>query len=208
VRDEHQRAGILEQPGLEPRNGIDVEVVGGLVEDEHVGLGDERARQQHATAPPTGERIDRDVARQAQAIEDHLDALLDPPAIALVELVLQAAEAFQRGRRRVVGHVVRGVMVGGDHLAQRAEAFGDDVEDRLVGGKRDVLLETRHDDARLPPEGAAVRRQRTGDDFQQRRLAGAVATDDGDPLAAIDLKGDAIEKRQVTKGDRDRIQGE
>ena len=206
--DEDERAGILEQPRFEPRDRVDVEMVGRLVEDEDVRLGDERAGQQHAPAPAAGQRVDGHVARQAEAIEHHLDALLDPPAVPLVELVLQPAEALEGRGRGVVRDVVRRVVVGGDHVAQRAEALGHDVEHRLGGGERHVLLEARDDDAGLPPDGAGIRRDRAGDDLEQRRLAGAVAADDGDPLPGVDLEGDAIEERQVTEGDGDGIQGE
>jgi hypothetical protein len=207
VGHEDQRAGVLEQPRLEPRDRVDVQVVGRLVEDEHVGLGDQRPRQQHTAAPPAGERVDRHVARQSQAIEHHLDPLLDAPAIALVELVLEAAEAFERRRRGVEGHVVRGMVVVGDQRAQRAEAFGDDVEHRLGRGERHVLLEAGHDDAGLAPHRSRVRRDGACDDLEQRRLAGAVAADDRDALAGIDLEGHAIEERQVAEGDGNGIQG-
>ena len=112
-----------------------------------VRLRDERAGQQHAPAPAAGQRVDGHVARQAEAIEDHLDALLDPPAVPLVELVLQPAEALEGRGRGVVRDVVRRVVIRGDHVAQRAEALGDDVEHRRRGRERHVLLEAR-DDAR------------------------------------------------------------
>ena len=201
-------AGIFEQPRFEPRDRVDVEMVGRLVEDEDVRLGDERARQQHAPAPAAGQRVDGHVARQAEAIEHHLDALLHPPAVPFVELVLQPAEALEGRGRGVVRDVVRRVVIGGDHLAQRAEALGDDVEHRLRGRERHVLLEARDDHPGLAPDGAGIRRDGAGDDLEQRRLAGAVAADDRDPLPGVDLEGDAIEERQVTEGDGDGIQGE
>ena len=44
-------AGILMEEGFEPRDGVDVEMIGRLVEQQQIGLGDERLREQHA-APP------------------------------------------------------------------------------------------------------------------------------------------------------------
>ena len=44
------------------------------------------------------------------------------------------------------------------------------------------------------------------EDLQQRRLAGAVAADDGDPLAGIDLERDLVEQRQVAEGDGDTVE--
>ena len=51
--------------------------------------------------------------------------------------------AVRRGRRRVV--------VVGDEQLQIAESLGDDVEHRPVGGKRNVLHQPGHAQARLPP---------------------------------------------------------
>ena len=36
------------------------------------------------------------IGRQVEAREDQLDALLEPPAVALLELVLQPAEPLER----------------------------------------------------------------------------------------------------------------
>ena len=45
VGDDEQRAGPAVEHVLERGQGLDVEVVGGLVEDEHVGLGHEQPQQ-------------------------------------------------------------------------------------------------------------------------------------------------------------------
>ena len=80
---------------FEPRDRVDVEMVGRLVEQQHVGLGDERPRQQHAAPPAARQRVDDRVGRQIEARQHQLDALLDAPAVALFELVLQPAELLE-----------------------------------------------------------------------------------------------------------------
>src|SRR4029453_13676191 len=60
----------------------------------------------------------------------------------------------------------------------------------------------------LAPDGAGIGLDGAGDDLEQRRFPGAVASDDRDPLSRVDLEGDAIQQRQVTEGDGDGIQGE
>ncbi len=55
VGDEQQRAGVLAQPRLEPQDGVEVEMVGGLVEQQQVGAAHERARHVEAHAPAAGE---------------------------------------------------------------------------------------------------------------------------------------------------------
>ena len=143
VGDEEDRAGVLGQERLEPLDGLDVEVVGGLVEQQHVRGRHQCAGEQHAAAPAARQRVDRCVGGQPQPRQHQLDALLEPPAVALLELVLQSAHLLER-RRVAVRHLDRGVMVGGDEGAQFAQPLGDDVEDGVVGVERHVLHQPRH----------------------------------------------------------------
>jgi hypothetical protein len=48
VRDHDDGGVALVQHVLQPADGVDVEVVGRLVEQQDVGVGEERLRQQHA----------------------------------------------------------------------------------------------------------------------------------------------------------------
>jgi hypothetical protein len=63
VRDEDQRALPAGEQVLQPLDGVDVEVVGGLVEQQHVGRGHQRARQRHALLHAARQRRHR---RRAQ----------------------------------------------------------------------------------------------------------------------------------------------
>ena len=96
VRDEHDGARVLGQERLEPRDGVDVEVVGRLVEHEQVRLGHQRARQERPAPPAARQRVHDGVGGQAELREHQLDALLDAPPVLLVELVLQPAERLER----------------------------------------------------------------------------------------------------------------
>src|SRR5260370_22064665 len=53
VRNEQQRAGILEEPALQPQDGIEVEVIGGLIEQQQVRAAHQRLRnvEPHSPAP-------------------------------------------------------------------------------------------------------------------------------------------------------------
>jgi hypothetical protein len=55
VRDEQQRGRRRLQPLLQPEDGVEVEVVGRLVEQQQVGAAGEGARQVEAHPPATGE---------------------------------------------------------------------------------------------------------------------------------------------------------
>jgi len=71
--------------------------------------------------------------------------------------------------------------------------FGDDVEDRAVGGERNVLLEARDAQRWLAPYRPRVRGQLAAEDLQQRRLAGAVPADHRHALARLDLQRHVIQ---------------
>ena len=92
-----------------------------------------------------------------------LDLLLEAPAVALLERVLQHAEPFERLLGRVVLERADGVVVIGDERREIAEAFGDHVEHRAVRRERDVLHEPRDLGARAAatpcPNRAAARRR-------------------------------------------------
>ena len=55
VRDQQQRAGIVAQPALEPDDRVEVEVVGGLVEQQQVRRTHQRLRDVEPHAPAAGE---------------------------------------------------------------------------------------------------------------------------------------------------------
>ena len=58
VGHEQHGAGVVGEERLEPLDGLDVEVVGRLVEQQHVGRGHQRPRQQHAPPPSARQRVD------------------------------------------------------------------------------------------------------------------------------------------------------
>jgi uncharacterized DUF497 family protein len=75
---------------------------------------------------------------------------------------------------------------------------------RLDGGIRrnDGLLLDQHDlQAVLLLQLAVVEREPATDDAEQRGLAGAVAADQADALAAVDRERGAVEERQLAVGE-------
>ena len=63
---------------LQPLDGLGIEVVGGLVEQQHVGLGQQQAAQRDAALLAAGQRCDlRLPRRQAQRVGGDLQLVLD-----------------------------------------------------------------------------------------------------------------------------------
>ena len=59
MRDHERGTGEFGKPGLEPHRGFKVEMVGGFVEQQHIGRGEQHGGQRHAHPPAARERIDR-----------------------------------------------------------------------------------------------------------------------------------------------------
>ena len=90
--DHDQRALAADQVPGEPVDTADVEVVGGLVEDQQVRLAHQQRGQRHPAALAAGHRPDRLVqaeVRHAEAVEDGAHAGVAGPLVlgahALVE---------------------------------------------------------------------------------------------------------------------------
>jgi hypothetical protein len=87
-------------------------------------------------------------------------------------------------------------------ILEAPEALGYHVEHGPRVLKWGVLREPSDAQAGLPPDAARVRRQLAADDLQQRRFAGAVAPDDADALAGLNLEAGVVEQRKVSEGER------
>ena len=81
VADAQQRAGEAEQQLLQPLDRLDVEMVGGLVEQQHVRLDDQRAREQRPPPPAAGQRGVVRSAVEAEARQHLVHALHALPVL-------------------------------------------------------------------------------------------------------------------------------
>ena len=123
MRDEDQRAAPVTQQVLQPLDGVDVEVVGGFVQQQQIGLGDQRLRQRDALPGAAGQRFDRRAAVQLQALQRLGDALLPGPAAQRLQARLHGVEVVCR-------------VVALEAFAQRARlghAFGHRLEHGHAG---------------------------------------------------------------------------
>ena len=99
-------------------------------------------------------------------------------------------------------------MIFGKQRAQLAETAGDDFKNRLFRVRRHFLLQMRDPERIHAPDIAIVRRCRAGNYAKQSRLARAVAADEANPLAGIDLKVDMGQQRLIAVGQRNIIQSD
>ena len=167
MRHQQQGAGPVAQQLLQPLDGVDVEVVGRLVEQQHVGRRDQRLRQGHPLARAAGQRVDDRGSVEVQSLQGLIDALLPGPAAQRFEPRLQGVQI-------VVGSVR---LVARAQPARLGHAFGDGVEHRHARRERRLLRDVDAARAALHLQQAIVELLQARQDLQQRGLAGAVAPD-------------------------------
>jgi hypothetical protein len=127
--DEQQRATETEQEFLQPGDGIDVQVVGGLVQQQQVRLVHQGARQQHPALEPAGQVIEGQVGVQLQPRQHGLDPLLQLPAVAAFQFMLGAFQLIEVGAAsRPSATAQAGGMVAVQQRRHVAKAAGDDIE--------------------------------------------------------------------------------
>ncbi len=151
---------------------VRVETVGRLVEDQHLGIVQQRLRHPDPAFEALRQCLDR--LMQHPGDPDHLDDAAD--AI----LCLGTGKATDMGDEvEKIGR--RHVRIGRRTLRQIADALlcGD-------GLGRDVM--TAHD------RGPAGRSEKTGDHLHRRRLAGAVRAEKTEHLAARDGERDVVDR--------------
>ncbi len=93
VRDEHDGRVELLQVRLEPLQRLDVEVVGGLVEQQQVGIAGQRPRQRGTRQLAAGERLQRALhvrVAEPEPVQRRVHALAPVVAAGVLELGLRA----------------------------------------------------------------------------------------------------------------------
>jgi hypothetical protein len=180
VGDDHDRAAEVADQLLQPQDAVEVEVVGGLVEQQQVGLGDQRARQRHAldaTARQAG-NLRRRV--ESETLDHLLDALVQAPGLGGFHRVLQGVEPGQGLGRGVLGHRDHGGVVVDQELRRGAQTVGDGGEHITLEIEVGLLRHVGGDHFGLPPHCAIIERRLAGERAQQAGFARAVAPDERD----------------------------
>ena len=174
---------------VEPLHGHDVQVVGGLVQQQDVRIAEQRLGQQHLhleAAVQGGHRVVVVVRGHAQALEDAGGVGLGLPAAQLCVLGLQLAGQ----QALLVGHLllgVQGFLLLGD-LVQPGVAHNNRIHDVVSVVGVLVLLEHRHAGVGQDGHRSGGGLQLTGEDLQEGGFARAVGADDSVAVAAVKLQ--------------------
>ena len=166
MRHEDQRAAVAQQEVFQPGDRVDVEVVGRLVEEHDVGVADEPARQQDAPLEPGGEALE--LAAGSSCVRARIVSMQEAVAPGVL-FPRVSADLLDAASRQLISPT-QPVSPSGTSCGQ-------------VG---DSARRARDDHARLWLQLA-------GDELEQRGFAHAVAADEAQPLAALDLQVDVLQ---------------
>ena len=205
VAHDEQRAAVRAEEAHQPFLGVDVEVVGGLVEHQVLGAAEQDARELDPAPLATGERGEREqgaVGGEAEAGEDPVHVGLGPVAARVAEGLLGVREAADRPLAGVVFHVAAehlelvalGVEAAGRQHVRHGDVFG-----AVAIGARVLGQEAERAGDGDP---AARRRALAAERAEQRGLARAVATDEPDLVARVHRERRVVDEHAL--GDFDR----
>ena len=112
VGDGEDGALVLREVLFEPQHALGVEVVGGLVEQQQVGLGQQQLAERHAAAFTARQVRDGLVGRRAaQCVHRLLELGVDVPRVCGVQFLLQMAHLFHQLVGVIGGHQLGDLVV-------------------------------------------------------------------------------------------------
>ena len=194
VGDDQDGAGVGDQVLLQPGDGLGVEVVGRLVEQQDVGVLQQQLAEGDAALLAAGEGVDGGVVgRAAQRLHGDVDLGVEVPEVLGVDLVLQRGHLLHQRVGIVLGDLHRDVVVALEQAALGGDAFHDVAADVERGVELGLLRQEADGDALGGPGLALEVLVLAGHDPEQRRLARAVDADDADLDAGQEAEADVLE---------------
>ena len=178
VADDEHRALVLAEIVLEPERGLEIEVIGRLVEQQQVGLGEQQGRECYAHAPAPRERLERPLLRRVvepEPVENAGSAGRRAVRVLVAEALVDFCDA----------HGIRGAQ----RLVLESDEFAISGQHRLnqAPGSRGCLLK-RHADAPAlgNVDSPVIGLQSTGNQAEKGGLPGAVAPDEPHAVTGVD----------------------
>ena len=176
---------VLLQVGLQPLDGFRVEVVGRLVEQQHVRFAQQQAAEGHATTLSPAQGSDGGVRIGAlQRIHRALQLGIDVPAARVFDGVGQFALTLDQAVHLLVRHRLAELqadfVVFGEHIHHLLYPFLNHLQDRFGRVELRFLLQIPYGVARSEDHLASGRCLDARDNLHHGGFSGTVQTDDTD----------------------------
>src|SRR5690554_2261274 len=214
VRNQHEGPGIVAQVILEPLNGFNIEVVGGFIEQKHVGLAQQYLGQLNAHAPATAELRSEPLkiaALKTQSLQRLLHlrvVIMSPQHIVALGQVGQLLNGFQVVVGLVIiafGHFVGESFDAAFHSNELREGRFGLLPHRLCVVVLEVLGQITQGECLRQRNSACRGLKLTGYDFEQGRFSGTVFSHQTNAVAGIDQKRYLIEQTKAPKIDSELV---
>ena len=188
VADDDHRARIARDMVLKPERAFEIEIVGRLVEQQQVGLGEQGGGERHPHAPAAGEFGARALLfgmRKAQARKDFGGARRRRMGADVGEPGLDFRDPVR---------IVRGLALR-QEAASRSSSALSTISSRLSGPSGASCASRADARSRRTHDIAVLGRDLTHDGAEQRGLAGAVAADEPDARAVRNARGGVFQQK-------------
>ncbi len=198
VRNDEERPAIALEPLLEPEDGVEVEMVGRLIQQQEVRGTHQRLREIQTHAPAAGEArhgLAHLLVREAQAVQELLRARAHRVGVGVAHRGVELADPVA-----VIGGSGCGELAF--EPAQRRIAV-DRVFERGALERGRLLRDVGDAPARRVIDLALVGVQLAAQERKEARLPRAVRADQADLVAGIERDVGALEQRFSAAAERD-----
>ena len=145
VSYEQNCPGIAQQELFEPGDGVDVQMIGRLVQKENAGVANQRLGQQHAAFHARGKSAYVRVRSQGHARDDRFNLQVHAPAAVDLQGLLDAVQPGMQFVATFHGQAVREIVILGQQFSARSQPAGNLVEYRISEPLGNFLGEHRAD---------------------------------------------------------------
>ena len=205
VGNEDEGIFVFLQVALEPCDMLFVQIVGGLVQQQDLGLFQQQLGQQDLgtlTAAQIGDVMVKTQRQQTQRTGNFLNTGIDHIEIVGIQHTLDLTQFIHEGIHlfgRSIAQLVADLVHAGLQIEEPAEGRAQNILNGHTGGKGSVLIEVAGADIARPFDLAFVGHQLAGDDIHKGRLAFAVGADQADVFTAQQAEGYVLENGAVAK---------
>ena len=194
VGDGDDGARVVLQVLLQPLDALCVQVVGGLVQQQQVRLGQQELTERHPAALATGQLCDGRIRRRAaQRVHRLLELTVQVPGVAVIQLLLKPAHFLEQLIGVLGGHLLGDLVVLVQHRLGLGDALLDVPQNRLVLVELRLLSEQPDRKPRHQPRLTIGGLLDTGHQLQQSGLAGTVRSHDADLGSRQERQRDVVE---------------
>ncbi len=201
VADDQHGALVARDKATQPLNALEVQVVGGLVEEQQIRMAQEQLGKRNAHLPAARELRTRavEVVRvKAKTREDLLRVAFQLVAAQVFKAVLNVAVLFKQCINVAAGfgdlsNLELKLLSAFPHLGDLVRRGDDLFEDGGIACEVGFLLQVTYLGALGKLDGSAIGRVDAHDDFEHRGLARTVGANESVALSGVDLKGRTAE---------------